>query len=520
MMRLTIVFFSSLLLLVATPLYADKTLKDSLNTLSSSGTLHAAFSTQRFYDTTTSGFVWNEFMLAELNQAIEQSETHGLMPSDYHQRDLLADHLSHAERDILATDAYLSLAGHLLGGKLNPVSMEPTWTVKGRERDLVDYLKSSLQDKSIAYSLEQLAPQQTSYRALRDSLSVYQSMTVADELEEIPAGVLLKPSMRGLRVIQLRRRIHLIENSKTTDESELYDELLIYAVKRFQKSNNLEPDGVVGTATLAALNRSQQDRINQIRVNLERWRWLPDDLGPRHIIVNIANYQLNANGSDNNSQQYEVVIGKTYRQTPVFSATMSYVVLNPWWETPNKLAREDLLPKFQKDPNVVSKLGYQIIDNTGIILNNEEIDWSKYSSKHFPFRVRQQPGTQNAMGQVKLIFPNKHDVYLHDTPARELFNKTRRDFSSGCIRVKNPIDLVQWALKNNPEGSREKINELLESGKETIINLKSRIPVHLIYLTVIADTEAQSIRFIDDIYARDGRVLNALNIPPEHIMNQ
>ncbi|MBQ0724829.1 MAG: L,D-transpeptidase family protein, partial [Cycloclasticus sp.] len=482
-------------------LHAKNELAQTLNNLVGSTSLSAPFSTQRFYHEVALNRAWDKVALQELIDAIERSDSHGLIHNDYHFAELSNPLINDVERDVLATDAYLTLAGHLLGGKLNPISMEPTWTAKGRERDLVDYLKTHLQPKQIASSLEQLAPQQSSYRLLRERLSYYRN-NISQLDEKLSEGPLLKPANKDPRVINLRQRINLIEPIQNPNNSDIYDEQLVLAVKRFQKNNNLEPDAVIGPATLRELNRSPEDRIDQIRVNLERLRWLPENLGQRHILVNIANYQLAANGPDDQSLKFEVIVGRTYRQTPVFTASMSYLVLNPWWEAPAKLAREDLLPKFKKDPNAVNAFGYHVLNNKGEKLDNQLINWHEYSAKKFPFRIRQQPGVLNAMGQVKLMLPNQHDIYLHDTPARELFSKTRRDFSSGCIRVKNPIDLVQWVLSETHAWPREKIDVALNSGKETTISLKNRIPVHLIYLTAIVEDSTDKVRFIDDIYDR------------------
>ena len=509
----TITFlFAASLSVASLTLHADNELEQTLNNLVGSTSLSAPFSTQRFYQEVGLKHAWDETVINELIEAIERSESHGLNHKDYHLAELSNPLLNDVERDVLATDAYLTLAGHLLGGKLNPISMEPTWTAKGRERDLVDYLKTHLKPKQIVSSLEQLAPQQASYRLLRETLSHYRKSTSHFD-EKLTEGPLLKPNHKDPRVIILRQRFNLIEPIQSPTNSDIYDEQLVLAVKLFQKNNNLEPDAVIGPATLRELNRSPEDRINQIRVNLERSRWLPKNLGQRHIMVNIANYQLAANGPDSQSIMYEVIVGRTYRQTPVFSASMSYLVLNPWWEAPAKLAREDLLPKFKKDPNAVNAFGYHVLNNKGDKLDNQLINWHEYSAKNFPFRIRQQPGVLNAMGQVKLMFPNQHDIYLHDTPARDLFSKTRRDFSSGCIRVKNPIDLAQWVLSDTNAWPREKIDAALDSGKVTTISLKNRIPVHLIYLTAIVDGSSHKLRFIDDVYDRDNRVLDALSAP-------
>lgn len=491
-------------------------LKGTVKKLLKDKALGARFSTPRFYEETGHSPAWNASALQELLQAIESSAAHGLEPSDYHQKALSSGDLGALELDILATDAYLSLAGHLLGGKVNPVTVEPTWTANRREMDLVAHLRNSLQQGSVAASLAALAPQQFRYRSLVNALAKYREIASGGGWGKVSGGPMIKPGATNRRVAEVRNR--LVATGDLVHQEgggpEHYDEQLKAAVMTFQRRANLEPDGIIGPATLRKLNYSVQDRIDQIRVNLERWRWLPENLGKRHIRVNIANYELEVHEGPEISRIHHVVVGRTYRQTPIFSANMSYLTLNPWWDVPAKLARNDLLPKFQADARAFEQLGFQALKPPGEPVSHAGIEWNQFSSKDFPFRLRQQPGPANALGKVKFMFPNEHNVYLHDTPSRELFDKTRRDFSSGCIRVKDPIDLAEWVLAANKDWPRSRIDEALKTGKELTITLKQGIPVHLLYWTVVHDEETGGIRFIEDIYSRDGRILQALNARP------
>ncbi len=470
-------------------------------------------STQRFYETAHyENFKWSSEQYAELVNSIYLSSEHGLNPKDYHIQLLTSKAVSAEQKQILATDAYLTLAGHLLGGKVNPVSVEPTWNAKGRKKDLVKYLQLAINQDNIKISLDHLAPSHPEYQLLQYALARYRTIKNQGGWISIPPGETLKPGMQSKRVEAVRLRLESTNDIQlTSDDRDFFDNDLELAVKKFQKRTNLEPDGHVGAITLKKLNDTPQDRINQLKVNLERWRWLPEDMGNKHIRVNIANYQLEARNEGSVSDVHDVVVGRTYRQTPVFSANMTYLVFNPWWEVPVSLARQDLLPKFQNDPTVVSRLGYQILDSDNNDVSSHNIKWRHYSESNFPFRIRQKPGALNALGRVKLMFPNEHYVYLHDTPSRELFDKTRRDFSSGCIRVKNPIDLVEWVLSGDESWSRNEIDYAVESGKESRVSIKNPIPVHILYWTVVIDSNAKNIRFIDDIYKRDEPVLTALN---------
>jgi murein L,D-transpeptidase YcbB/YkuD len=262
--------------------------------------------------------------------------------------------------------------------------------------------------------------------------------------------------------------------------------------------------------TLRELNKGPAERIAQIRANLERWRWLPEDLGGRHIRVSIADFRLEARRNGKVERSHDVIVGRAYRKTPVFSADMSYIVLNPWWDTPDSLARQDKLPLFKKDPTSIFRMGFQVLDRAGKSVDIRSINWGEYTRGHFPFRIRQRPGPENALGQVKLMFPNRHNVYLHDTPSRELFARSNRAFSSGCVRVADALGLTEWVLQETPEWSRERMDAVLAGGRETRVNLAAGIPVHILYFTAVAESDG-TLRLINDLYQRDARLIAALN---------
>ena len=294
--------------------------------------------------------------------------------------------------------------------------------------------------------------------------------------------------------------------------SEAYDPELVDAVIAFQKRSGIEADGIVGNLTLQNLNITPQERINQLRANMERWRWLSENLGARHIRVNIADFRLEARENGKVERSHDIIVGRTYRKTPVFSDNIAFLVFNPWWDTPARLARQDKLPLFRNNPETVKELGFVVLDKSGEAVSPETINWENYDNSNFPYRLRQRPGPLNALGQVKIMFPNKHNVYLHDTPSRELFAKTERAFSSGCVRVADTLSLAEWLLKESPGWPRERIDSVTNSGNETRANLSQKVAVHILYFTAVIEAD-QSIRFVNDIYNRDQRLIAALATP-------
>jgi len=468
-----------------------------------------------------------------LIEAIRDAQTHGLNAQDYHLERLLAGNPYWPNRalDEIATDAYLTLAAHIEFGRLDPVSVEPSWSAGHPETDLGAYLETALSSGAVRASLEALAPANREYQALRDALALYRALAEAGPWPVIEDGPLLRPGDTDPRVPALRAR--LIPSLPTLPGGEgegdevgqgeagapeagdpnLYDPALAEAVRAFQARSALEADGLVGGRTLTMLNMDPAERIDRLRVNLERWRWLPHDLGRRHIRVNIAGFKLEAWGENGIERRHDVIIGCTYRRTPVFSGAITYLVLNPWWETPHSLAVRDKLPAFRRDPDRVERFGFQVLDQDGQEVDPEMIDWDEVTASEFPYRLRQAPGPLNALGRVKFIFPNPHSVYLHDTPDQALFEHTRRDFSSGCIRVHDAVGLAGWALAETPDWSAEGIAEVLETGVETPIPLAERVPVHVLYFTV-EPAPGGGLRFLDDLYERDGGVLAALDEGP------
>ena len=442
---------------------------------------------RRFYERRGFEPAWTgpscQAALQSLVGAIEDSESHGLQARDYHLDGLLGPDRCDATRELLATDAWLALAAHLHAGRVDPLTVAPDWTATRPSIDAVVLLEQALAAGDVAAALERLAPRDPLYASLREALARFRGYAARGGWVGVDAGPKLRLGDTGIRVEQLRARLLLagllVANPANAIEGS-FDASLEDAVRAFQRRANLEPDGVVGTLTLIQLNRRANDRIDQIRANLERLRWLPDNMGRRNIRVNIADYQLEASADGAIERVHQVIVGQLYRSTPSFSGKITHLVFSPWWEVPRSLALRDKLPLFRRDPGAVERLGYVVIDRNDAIVDPADIDWKKLSSRNFPYRLRQRPGPLNALGAVKFMFPNKHNVYLHDTSAPALFGRVRRSFSSGCIRVESALDLAQWLLAPMPEWTRERIDAAATAGTEQIVMLSEPVAVHLL----------------------------------------
>ncbi len=328
----------------------------------------------------------------------------------------------------------------------------------------------------------------------------------------ISEGPTLKPGMSGDRIVQLRKRLLVTGDlfNNASKDKRLFDRPLEEAVKAFQRRHGLKDDGVVGANTMDALNVPVEDRVDQIRVNLERSRWVLQNLPSEFLIVNIAGFSVFLVRDGEPVWKSKAIVGKRYRKTPVFKAEMEHIVFNPTWTVPPTILRKDKLPSVKKDKNYLIKQKIRVLDQNGREIPQHTINWSQYSGRNFPYILRQDPGPDNALGLVKFIFPNKHFVFLHDTPTKSLFEKDIRTFSSGCIRVKNPFELAELLLNDDENWNRDSINNVIDQKKTRRVNLKKRIPVLILYWTSRVNEDGK-IEFLPDVYERDRAVLRELD---------
>ncbi len=496
--------------------------------------IHASVVLPRFYEARAYQPAWTGDNgplphADNLVKAIQESWHEGLKPPDYHLEKIehtLAgirgdwgnkkslDPYRLVDLDLLLTDAFLIYASHLLAGRVNPETIDPEWHANRRELDLAQVLEVSLQSGQIDQALKGLLPQHEGYRRLKRALVQYRDISARGGWVSLPHGPKLQTGDRDERVAALRRRLRASGDLvlATAEEGEVFDEVVEEAVRTFQRRHGLDVDGIVGPAALGALNVPAEERIRQIEVNLERWRWLPQDLGEGHILVNIPDFRLYVVENGLTAMQMRIIAGMGYRRTPVFSDKLTYLVLCPYWHVPPNIAVQDKLPLIRKNLDYLDKQHMKIFHGWGADtkeIDSQTIDWSTVNAKNFSFRLRQDPGPWNALGRVKFMFPNKFNVYLHDTPSQELFDKTSRAFSSGCIRLEKPVELAEYVLQGNPNWSPDKISAAIAEWVERTVQLPKPIPIHILYWTAWVDEDG-TIQFRNDIYGRDKPLGKAL----------
>jgi murein L,D-transpeptidase YcbB/YkuD len=472
-----------------------------------------------------------------LVKAIHEAPLEGLEPEDYHlvAIEALLMEMEHtiaanraldpenlADLDLLLTDAFLFYGSHLSAGRLNPETIRSASFIKSREVDVVEILQSALDEDQIEEALETLRPQHPGYAGLTRALLRYETISKGGGWKVVAGGQQMQKGDRGMRVGALRSRLIVSGDLDESTDSDhcLFDEGLEQGIRRFQKRHGLDIDGIVGPATLAALNVPVEERIRQIKVNMERWRRLPYEFGRRYILVNIADFKLGVVENDKALITMRVVVGRRSRPTPVFTGKMTYMELNPYWHIPPTIAKEDILPNIWKDPAYLLKANIRVFRGwkaQAPEINPLSIDWLQTTAKGFPFKLRQEPGPSNALGRIKFMFPNKFDVYLHDTPARALFEKTKRSSSSGCIRIEKPIELADYLVQGDPKWTREKILAVINTSKTQIVLMREPIAVHVLYWTAWVD-EDDTVQFRDDIYGRDKLLTEALSDRPPSLL--
>ncbi len=409
--------------------------------------------------------------------------------------------------------AFLQFASDLQVGRFLPHKVDPDFFQEGRSIDQLGALTLLSVSDNLDRFFIAWQPQAPEYADLRAALADYRALAAAGGWPTVPLGESLKPGMTDARVPALRARLAVTDGADPAAPAgaeEVYDAALVAVVKAFQARHGLDVDGVVGKGTVAALNVPVGTRVQDIVMSMERWRWMPPDLGRNHLIVNIAGFELRRFANGRLEEKMNVVVGRPYNKTPVFSDRIRYLEFNPYWNVPHGIAVKEELPKLKSNPGARAAAGFEALRGD-TVYPLTAINWSQYGPGNFPFRLRQRPGPNNALGRVKFMFPNQFDIYLHDTPARSLFDKAERAFSHGCIRLARPLDLAVQvlAIGGVPGWDMARIDAVVASQKRTVVNLAEPLPIHITYFTAWVDQGIPNFR--SDIYGQDEKLLAALN---------
>lgn len=410
-----------------------------------------------------------------------------------------------AHLDILLTDAYLILGKHLYYGLLPREEAKEKWRIAKKEPvDLSLRLKKSLQERNVQESLEQLSPSSLGYQGLRNVMMKYLRIRETGGWKKIESTYSNSEGVEQYSIEDLKERLR-VEGDFSSDEnsSEAYQN----AVKTFQRRHAIKADGLVRKEMLSKLNISVEEKIAALRLNLERWRWMPTEEERFYVLVNIPDFSLSVVNEDTTVLKMRAIVGKVERATPILNARMNTIVVNPYWRVPATILREDIFPKVRKNIRYLKKERIRVYkhgDETGKkAINPARINWKKANADTFPYFLRQSPGRKNVLGHLKFIFPNPDDIYIHDTPIKSLFEKEVRPFSSGCIRIQEPLKLAHYLLKNdgNMWGYRN-IVKLMAKGHNKTIPLSTSVKVHINYWTVWVDDDGIA-NFRDDVYGYD-----------------
>jgi len=465
--------------------------------------------------------------IGELLAAIEATADDGLDPSDYHLKQVkfiygelrAGRQVSPAERavqDLILTASLARLGYHQLFGKVNPYTFDSNWNFR-RELNDIDpaiAIQSAIDSPSLTDFLNNFFSRGWFYMKLQAALADYRQMAADGGWPRIPEGPTLKPGNSDERLPVLARRLIIsgdLPLRADVDKLTIYDESLQKAVRHFQERHALDTDAVIGPATLRALNVPVEKRIGQLEVNIERARWVLDDIEDDFVMVNIAGFRAYVLRGRKIVWETKVQVGSAFHQSPVFRDEIKYVVINPTWTVPYSIATKEILPKIKRDPNYFATRDFDLKTHSGKFIDPSSVNWTTITARNFPYWLVQRPGPNNALGRVKIMFPNEHAVYLHDTPSKALFSKAERAFSHGCIRVENPFDFAEQLLGGDG-WNQEKFQQVLNEGKTKSVSLSKPMTVLLLYWTTMVDPDGV-VYFFNDVYERDERIAKALNEP-------
>jgi murein L,D-transpeptidase YcbB/YkuD len=417
-----------------------------------------------------------------------------------------------ARADYLLSRGWVLAAADLSAGRVNALTIDHNMSPVQRRPDVAALARDGLAATDAKAFLQSLLPAGRQYPALKKALAEWREKAKTEKYTTVPRGDLLRPGKCDARVPLIRKRLSETEANvpEPTGDPACYDEKLVEAVKRFQEAHNLSVDGVVGPRLTASLNIPIEEKVQQVIANLERRRWAPEQLGSRTLWINAADYFVKFVDDGQVVFRSKVIVGTPKDQTPEITSTMTSFQTNPYWTVPTSIAGEEYLPLLRKDPYALQKSGMRIFADwqSDTELDPSAVDWANVNPKAFPYRIRQEPGAGNALGYIFFPFSNRYGIYLHDTASRFLFTEGSRNFSHGCIRLQNPFDFVEAALKGGSV-TRQQVEAMAHSGRQAHFAFPAPITIQVTYQTVFAD-EADAIQFRDDVYGRDRKVFAAM----------
>jgi L,D-transpeptidase YcbB len=457
---------------------------------------------------------------AELLPQAAAARDEGLDPADYHAsalQQLFAGGVSPAagteaaivaEREILLTDGFLHLAAHLKRGRIDPRSVHRSWALPSDTVSVLPALERALHDDGPAAALDALRRSRAAYLPLREALARFRSIERAGGWPSISGTTTLAIGTTDPAVPLLRRRLHMEIGVPHDTTSASFDTELETAVRRYQRSRGLTPDGMVGAETRAMLAVPLTTRIAQLELGLERLRWLPPKLDGQYVMVSIPAFEMELVDEGRLVMRKRVIGGRPAQATPVFSARMESIVLSPYWNIPPGITARDIIPAVRRDPGYLARNQIRIIAGARQV-DPQTIDWARVTVGSFPYRFRQDPGPHNSLGLVKFDFPNPHHVFLHDTPAKNLFERSERAFSSGCMRLEDPFELAEYLLRDQPRWTPAAIRAAAAARRERVVPLRRPVAVHVLYRTAWID-DGGELHFRQDLYGHDAVLRTAL----------
>ncbi|MFI5172586.1 MAG: murein L,D-transpeptidase [Chitinophagales bacterium] len=410
--------------------------------------------------------------------------------------------------ELMLTSEFFIYAQKVWFGLSEKTTNDLDWYIKRKTVPSVSILDSILAGGKNAFTIfKPLYPQ---YDLLKNKLKAYRSIdtNISWNMLVLPEGKkFIKAGDNASVVAELKSRLFILGDLSENDSTNLFDEQLTEAIKKFQVRHGLKPDGSAGEKFFEQINVSIPERIRQIEINMERCRWIPDEPQGNYIIVNIPAYKMFIYADDTLDWTINVVVGKASTGTTIFNDELEYIVFSPYWVPPPSILNNEILPALKKNSNYLQKENMEAFDASGNVIDVSNVDWNKYTK--MPYRIRQKPGGSNSLGWVKFLFPNEHNIYFHDTPSRNLFSESQRNFSHGCIRLEEPKKFAEYLLRNDSTFTQQKIDSLYYLGKETYVKLKEKIPVYLVYFTAWVD-ENGNINFRKDIYGHDAKLEKTL----------